>query len=315
MVDTFMKPAYLNISAGELKRRAEKSWFLMNSCRVCPRKCGVDRAHDEKEGFCKTGSKPLVYSAHPHFGEESCLVGSAGSGTIFFSSCNLACVYCQNWEISQLRQGQEIKIEDLAQMMISLQRNSCHNINFVSPTIWVPHILKALILARKKGLKVPLVYNTGGYDAVNTLKLLDGVIDIYMPDIKYANNEIGLEYSNAAKYWDVARKAVREMYRQVGDLVINKKGLAEKGLLIRHLVLPEGLAGTKKVMKFIASLSKKTYVNVMDQYRPENKLLSYPKIDRRITGDEFSQAIEIAEGAGLHRFDKKEIRSFLRFLR
>lgn len=264
----------------------------------------MDRAHDEKEGFCKTGAKPRVYSAHPHFGEEACLVGNRGSGTIFFSSCNLACVYCQNWEISQLRLGQEIEFEDLAEMMLSLQARGCHNINFVSPTIWVPQIFKALVIARDKGLKIPLVYNTGGYDAVRTLKLLDGVVDIYMPDIKYSDSKIALKYSLVSNYWEFVRKAIKEMYRQVGDLKIGKDGLAKKGLLIRHLVLPEALAGTKKVMKFIASLSEDSYVNIMDQYRSDNKAERYRKISRRIKPKEFEEAIKSAEKEGLHRFDK-----------
>lgn len=309
-----MKPGYLKLSKHELKKRAEKAWELMNPCHVCPRSCGVDRAHDEKAGFCKTGSKPKVYSAHPHFGEESCLVGSGGSGTIFFSSCNLACQYCQNWEISQLRLGQEIEFEDLADMMLSLQKRGCHNLNFVSPTIWVPHILKALSIAREKGLKLPLVYNTGGYDAVKTLKLLDGIIDIYMPDIKYADSKLALKYSLVPNYWDINKKAVREMYQQVGDLKINKQGIATRGLLIRHLVLPENIAGSKKVVEFIASLSKDTYVNIMDQYHPANKADQYPEIDRRITTAEFNAAIEAAKKLGLHRLDKREPRAFLRFL-
>jgi putative pyruvate formate lyase activating enzyme len=309
-----MKPAYLNISQSQLKKRSEKAWQLLNPCRVCPRKCGVDRAHDEKQGFCRTGSKPKVYSAHPHFGEESCLVGTSGSGTIFFSSCNLACIYCQNWEISQLRLGQEIEFNDLTEMMLSLQTRGCHNINFVSPTIWVPQILKALLIARDKGLNIPLVYNTGGYDAIKTLKLLDGIVDIYMPDIKYSDSKIALKYSLVPNYWQVNKKAIKEMYRQVGDLNIDKNGLATKGLLVRHLVLPDNLAGTKKVMKFLSSISKNTFVNIMDQYHPTNKANLYTKINRRITAEEFEEAIESAEKMGLHRFDKREPRAFLKFL-
>jgi putative pyruvate formate lyase activating enzyme len=308
-----MKAAYLKLSKSELKKRAGKAWQLLNPCHVCPRSCGVDRAHDEKKGFCKTGAKPKVYSAHPHFGEESCLVSSGGSGTIFFSSCNLACVYCQNWEISQLRLGQEIEFEDLAQMMLSLQNRGCHNLNFVSPTIWVPHILKALIIARNQGLKLPLVYNTGGYDSTKTLKLLDGIVDIYLPDIKYADSQLALKYSLVPNYWSINKKAVREMHRQVGVLKLNKQGLATRGLLIRHLVLPENIAGTKKVMRFIASLSKDTYVNIMDQYHPTNKAESYPEINRRITPEEFSQAIEAAKKVGLHRLNKREPRVYLKF--
>lgn len=316
-----MKSAYLKLSKKELKKRAEKTWELLNPCRVCPRKCGGNRANDErtlrqaqgKLGFCRMGVKPRISSAHAHFGEETPLVGTGGSGTIFFSSCNLACVYCQNFEISQLRIGDEVEIKTLASMMLSLQNRGCHNINLVSPTIWVPQILKALVIAMEKGLKLPLVYNTGGYDSMETLKLLDGVIDIYMPDMKYSDSKLALKYSLVPNYWEVNKKAVKEMRRQVGDLVIDENGIAQKGLLIRHLVLPEGIAGTKKVMKFIASLSKDSYVNIMDQYYPCNKAEKYPKINRRITPEEFEEAIKIAKKEGLHRFDKREPRIFLRF--
>jgi len=308
-----MKPSYLQLSKKELVKRAEKAWELLNSCRVCPRECGGNRQKDERTGVCRMGLKPRISSTHAHFGEESPLVGTRGSGTIFFSSCNLACVYCQNFEISQLRLGKEVKIEDLAKMMLSLQNQGCHNINFVSPTIWMPQILKALVVAAEKGLKLPLVYNTGGYDSVETLKILDGIVDIYMPDMKYSDSKIALKYSLVPNYWEVNKKAVKKMHRQVGDLMIDKSGVAQKGLLIRHLVLPEGLAGTKKVMKFLASLSKNTYVNIMDQYYPSNKANQYPEINRRILPEEFEKAIEIAKKEGLHRFDKREARLFLRF--
>jgi len=268
---------------------------------------------DERTGTCQMGVNPRVNSVHAHFGEEAPLVGTGGSGTIFFSSCNLACVYCQNYEISQLRIGDEVEIKTLAAMMVSLQERGCHNINFVSPTIWVPQILRALVIAVEKGLKLPLVYNTGGYDSVETLKLLDGIVDIYMPDMKYSNAKIAKKYSLVDNYWEANKKAVREMHRQVGDLKIDKNGIAQKGLLIRHLVLPKGLAGTKKVMKFIASLSKDSYVNIMGQYYPSNKAEQYPEINRRTTAEEFNEAIEIAKKEGLHRFDKREARVFLRF--
>lgn len=316
-----MRPSYLNLSKSKLEERAREAEGLLNPCRVCPRKCGVDRTRDEAEGFCQVGVKPRVHSAHPHFGEEAPLVetrgparrsfSEGGSGTIFFSSCNLACVYCQNWTISQLRSGEEAEIEDLAQMMLSLQERGCHNINLVSPTIWVPQILKSLIIARKRGLKLPLVYNTGGYDAVETLELLDGIIDIYMPDIKYSDDAAGLKYSRVPNYWSVVQEAVREMHSQVGDLVIHKQGLAKRGLLIRHLVLPQDLAGTKKVMEFIASLSKDSYVNIMDQYHPTNKAGQYPEINRRITSEEFRKAIKIAKREGLHRFDLQKVTASL----
>ncbi len=309
-----MKPSYLKLSKKELKERTEKAWKLLNPCRVCPRKCGTNRLKNEKTGFCQMAKKPKISSAHPHFGEEAPLVGTHGSGTIFFSSCNLACVYCQNFEISQLRYGEEIEIKDLASKMLSLQKQGCHNINLVSPTIWVPQILKALLIAIEKGLEIPLVYNTGGYDSVGTLKLLKGIIDIYMPDMKYSDSKIAKKYSLVEDYWQVNKKAVKEMHRQVGDLEIDRKGIAQKGLLIRHLVLPNNLAGTEKVMKFIASLSKNSYLNIMDQYYPCHKASQYPELNRRITAKEFNQAIEIAKKEGLHRFDKKEAKVFLRFL-
>jgi len=296
------------VTKRELKQRAGKALKLLSPCRVCPRQCGVDRLKKKpgKLGFCRTGREAIISSYHPHHGEERCLSGRAGSGTIFFSSCNLACVYCQNWEISQLRLGKPVTAEVLGQMMLDLQNQGCHNINFVSPTIWVPQILEALVIAREKGLKLPLVYNTGGYDAVESLKLLEGVIDIYMPDIKYADSKIALKYSLVPNYWSVVRKAVKEMHRQVGNLVIDKQSLAQKGLLIRHLVLPGGLAGTDKVMEFLAQkISKNTYVNLMDQYHPSNKASRYSEINRRITDKEFKEALALAKGAGLHRFDKR----------
>jgi putative pyruvate formate lyase activating enzyme len=311
---------YLRLSLKKLKERAEKAWQLLNPCRVCPRQCGANRHLGDPKpiGFCQVGKETIISGAHPHFGEESVLVGfpagmgrTGGSGTIFFSSCNLACVYCQNWQISQERQGKEISIHNLGRIMTRLQETGCRNINFVSPTIWIPQILKALIYAIDFGLKLPLVYNTGGYDSAEVLKLLDGIFDIYMPDMKYSDNKIGQEYSLAPNYWQINKKAVKEMFRQVGDLEINKDGIAQKGLLVRHLVLPNRLAGTKKIMKFLASLSKKTYVNIMDQYRPTHKAGQYPKINRRIRAGEFRQAIKIAKKEGLRRLNKEEIR-FLR---
>ena len=298
-------PSYLNLSKKEWQKRIKKSESLLNPCRLCPRKCGVNRLADQKTGFCQMGNSPVVSSFNAHFGEERCLVGFGGSGTIFFTSCNLACVYCQNFEISQLRLGDEVTIKHLAEMMIILQQKGCHNINFVSPTIWVPQIIKALAKAIDGGLNIPLVYNTGGYDSVETLKLLYGIFDIYMPDIKYSNDKIGEKYSLAPNYWTQAQKVVKEMYHQVGDLIINKNGLAKKGLLIRHLVLPNNLAGTKKVMRFLAKqISKATYVNIMAQYYPTNKAYQYPEISRRITKEELNQALKIAKNLGINRLDK-----------
>lgn len=299
-----MRPSYLKLSKKELTKRAEKGWELLNPCRVCPRECRVDRAGDERTGVCRIGKNPVVSSYYAHPGEENVIRGWHGSGIIFFTSCNLSCVFCDNWEISQARVGDEISIDRLAEMMLELQNIKCHNINLCTPSIWVPQILKALMIAAEEGLNLPLVYNTGGYDSVETLKLLNGIVDIYMPDIKYSNNKIGLKYSLVPDYWDVVRKAVSEMFRQVGDLVIDKNGIAQKGLLIRHLVLPNGLAGTEKAMRFIASLSKNSYVNLMDQYYPTNKASQYPEINRRITSEEFQEAIKFAKKEGLLRFDK-----------
>jgi len=296
-------PSYLKLSREELQRRIETAWALMEgTCRVCPRHCKVDRARDDRRGFCRAGSRALVSSYHPHFGEEPPLVGRYGSGTIFFASCNLACVFCQNWEISQLRLGQEVEPRELALMMISLQRLGCHNINLVSPTIYIPQILAAMPLAIALGLRIPLVYNTGGYDSVEALRLLEGVVDIYMPDIKYSDDRIAGRYSLVKGYYGIAKEAVKEMHRQVGDLIV-EDGIAVRGLIIRHLVLPGGLAGTAEVMRFIAQeLSPHSYVNVMAQYRPENKARRYPELSRRITVEEYREALRLAAQAGLYRF-------------
>lgn len=298
-----MQPNYLKLPSPELERRAQIAKKLLASCQVCPRKCRINRLKGEK-GFCQMGANPVIASSGPHFGEERPLVGSNGSGTIFFTSCNLACAYCQNYDISHHRIGEKVSVEDLAQIMINLQGLGCHNINFVSPGIWAPQIIEALFSARKKGLKIPLVYNSGGYDSVETLKLLDGLIDIYMPDFKYSDSGLAKKYSQVDNYFEVIKKAIQEMRAQVGDLKINKNGLAQKGLLIRHLVLPNNLAGTEAVMRFLAQLSKDTYVNIMDQYYPYCQANQYPELNRRLTKEEYRQAVEIAKKAGLHRFDK-----------
>ena len=279
---------------------------MLSPCRVCPRNCKVDRLSDEK-GVCQTGSKALVSSYAPHFGEESPLVGSGGSGTIFLTHCNLLCLFCQNFEISHLGEGLETEAGQLASMMISLQRQGCHNINFVTPSHVVPQILSALPIAIEKGLTVPLVYNSSGYDSPETLKLLEGIVDIYMPDFKFWNRESAKRYANAPDYPEVARDAVLEMHRQVGDLVLDDDGVAVKGLLVRHLVMPGGLNETGEIMGFLArKVSRDTYVNVMDQYRPCGKAYQCPPIDRRLNKDEYQEAIELARDAGLRRLDERD---------
>jgi len=303
-------PCYLKLSKKELKKRIEEAYKILEECRLCPRECGVNRLKGEK-GFCKSGALPTISSSGPHFGEEPPLVGTHGSGTIFLTWCNLCCIYCQNYTISHLGEGREISLEEFASQMLSLQKRGCHNINFVTPTHFVSQILAALEIAIEKGLNIPLVYNTGGYDQIETLKLLDGIFDIYMPDIKYSDSVIAEKYSSGASdYPEVVKKALKEMHRQVGDLVI-ENGIAQRGLLIRHLVLPNNLAGTKEAMRFIANgLSKNSYVNVMAQYHPEYKAYQYPLINRPPTAEEYRKALEMAKREGLHRFarDKEAFR-------
>jgi len=297
------EPSYIETyKSGKLRKKIEAAYKILENCTLCPRKCEVNRLKGEL-GTCKVGKAPMISSVNPHFGEEPPLVGRHGSGTIFLTGCNLLCLYCQNWEISHLMEGREISLEEFAKSMLYLQEIGCHNINFVTPTHQVPQILAALEIAIPKGLKVPLVYNSGGYDSIQELKLMDGIIDIYMPDFKYWDPEVSKRFSNEAEnYPEIARAAFLEMHRQVGDLVINKEGIAEHGMLIRHLVLPEGKAGTASVMHFIATqLSKNSYVNIMDQYRPCGQAWDFPPLDRRISHEEYREAIDIAEKEGLHR--------------
>jgi putative pyruvate formate lyase activating enzyme len=296
-----MYPFYLNLGKKELKRRIERLFKILESCEICPRKCHVNRLKGEK-GYCQLGYLPMVSAYHPHFGEEAPLVGKYGSGTIFMTSCNLSCVYCQNYEISQLRIGEEVSFERLAEMMVELQNLGCHNINFVTPTPQVPAILKSLEIAIEKGLKIPLVYNTSSYDSLEVLKLLDGIVDIYLPDARYSDDKIALKYSNVPNYFEIMKKAIKEMHRQVGDLVINEEGIAIRGLIVRHLVLPNGLAGSEKIFEFIAKeISKNTFLNIMDQYWPAYKAHQYPELSRRITEKEFQEVINLAKNFGLKR--------------
>ncbi|MFN3479719.1 MAG: radical SAM protein [Thermodesulfovibrionales bacterium] len=302
MTKTFT-PAYRRLSTHELWEKVRNAETLLKECTLCPRNCKVNRTAGEK-GVCKTGDRPFVSSWGPHFGEERPLVGRFGSGTIFFSYCNLKCIFCQNWTISHLGEGEEITFERLADIMLEIQDMGCHNINLVTPTHQMPMILHSLAIASEKGLNIPIVYNCGGYESLEAIKILDGVIDIYMPDFKYSDPQMAMKYSKAKDYPQVAKAAIKEMYRQVGDLIIDERGIALRGLLIRHLVLPEGIAGTGEVVRFIAEeISRNTYINIMDQYYPCYKAFEYPPLDRRITTKEYSEAINLALKAGLRRID------------
>jgi putative pyruvate formate lyase activating enzyme len=297
------RPAYLALhETGELARRVEAAAGLMARCRLCPRECLAQRLQGER-GVCQVGDQAMVSSHGPHFGEERPLVGVGGSGTIFLSHCNLCCVFCQNAEISQGDEGRIVSAQELAGMMLGLQRMGCHNINFVTPTHQVPQILRALAVAVDDGLRLPLVYNCGGYESLEVLRLLDGVVDIYMPDFKYADAGIAREYSGVEDYAAVARAALAEMHRQVGDLKLDPRGIAARGLLVRHLVLPNGLAGTDEVVRFLAGLSRNTYLNIMDQYRPCAWAHEYPPLSRRPTRAEIQEAVRMARAAGLTRLD------------
>jgi len=280
-------------------KAVQKLWSLMDPCTLCPRQCKILRSKGQT-GFCGIGALPVISSVGPHFGEESVLVGKGGSGTIFFAGCNLGCIFCQNYEISHERQGSRTTIEQLVQSMLDLQSRGCSNINFVTPTHVVAAVAAAIELARQKGLTIPTVYNTGGYDSVETLKLLDGLIDIYMPDMKYSDSDVAGELSAAPDYPKVNFAAVKEMHRQVGDLK-TEKGLATRGLLIRHLILPGDLAGSFKIMDFLfEKISRKTTINVMAQYRPNYEALSHPHINRRPSLEEIASARRYAMTKGLH---------------
>jgi len=292
-------PRYLNIKEEEFDRRIEKVYKLLSPCEVCPRKCGVNRLEEEK-GFCRSGEEVIVSSYNAHFGEEPPLVGNFGSGTIFFTNCNLKCVYCQNYPISQLGNGNKVSLSELAKIMLALQKRKCHNINLVTPTHFVPQILKSLKLAIKMGLRIPIVYNSSGYESVKTLKLLDGIVDIYLPDARYADNKIAQKYSSAPNYLEIMKKALKEMYRQVGNLVTDKIGVARSGLIVRHLVLPEGLSGTKKIMHFIArEISPHTYISLMAQYFPAYQAGQFSSLSRRINRKEYREALQAFKEEGL----------------
>ena len=296
-------PSYLELHGrGGLRARAVDAARHLEACDLCPRRCRVDRTRTIAGAACHTGVRAMVHGFGPHFGEEAPLTGSGGSGTIFFSWCNLHCVYCQNWEISQDGAGRIASAEDLAGMMVSLQDHGCHNINLVSPSHVVAQIIEAVAVAADRGLHLPLVYNTGGYDCPEALALLDGIVDIYMPDMKYAEPASARHYSIARDYVEVNRAAVKEMHRQVGDLAFDEQGVARRGLLVRHLVLPDHLSGTEEVLSFLArEISPATYVNVMNQYRPCYRAHAFPGLDRPLAWREYVQALETAHHLGLAR--------------
>ncbi|MGA3326870.1 MAG: radical SAM protein [Terriglobia bacterium] len=302
------EPAYLHLHRrGELLPRVERALELLKSCQACPRDCRVNRL-DDKFGVCRTGRYTTVSSYSPHHGEEDCLRGWRGSGTIFLSGCNLRCVFCQNFDISWQLRGSPAPPRQLAAVMLGLQACGCHNINFVTPEHVVPQILEALPFAIEGGLRLPIVYNTSGYDSMESLELLDGIVDIYMPDFKYWDSEMARQYSRAPDYPQVARQVLKEMHRQVGDLVLDEDGLAKRGLLIRHLVMPGDIAGTGEIMRWIAQeLSPATYVNLMAQYYPAGKVTrtEFPEINRRVTPVEYARARDEAWQAGLERLDSR----------
>jgi putative pyruvate formate lyase activating enzyme len=299
------EPIYLQTErTGKLKKIETELWNILESCRLCPRKCGVNRLKGEK-GFCSSADKLKVHTAHLHFGEEKPLVGKGGSGTVFFSNCNLLCCFCQNWEINHRGDGNYITHDQLAFMMLELQKRGAHNINLVTPTHIVPHIVKALRIASSRGLRLPLVYNTSAYDNIEVIKMLDGIVDIYLPDFKYQDGALAGKYSSGAMgYHSVAAEVIKEMHRQVGILQVDASGVARRGLIIRHLVMPDNIAGTDRFVQWVArELSTDTYVNIMEQYHPEHKAFDYPEISRRITNGEYRQAIQWAKAASLTNLD------------
>ena len=298
-------PSYLKLhESGGFKKRGEELWQMMKSCNICPRKCGAKRLEGE-EGFCRASGILEISSFNPHFGEEKPLVGTGGSGTIFLTNCSLRCVFCINWHVSHLGEGRESSVDDMAAMMIDLQQRGCHNINFVTPTHYLPHILLAVDKAAAKGLRLPLVYNTCGWENREVLKLLDGIIDIYLPDFKYSDSAMSSKYSaGALNYPEVAKTALIEMNRQVGVAKLGSDGLIRRGLMIRHLVMPNNVGGTKEIVEWIADkLGKDTYLNIMSQYQPFYKAKDHPDISRRITVKEYALAVKWAKDAGLTNLD------------
>ena len=302
------RPAYLQLEdEGRFAERIDEADAILESCRLCPRHCGVDRLRGET-GVCRSTDQAVVFSAQPHFGEELPLVGRFGSGTIFFSQCNLRCVFCQNWPIAHEGRGDRFDDERLADLMLTVQRIGCHNVNLVTPTHVMPQILRATRIAARKGLRIPLCYNTGGYDAIEAIRLLDGIVDIYLPDLKFMDAAEAERYTGAPDYPETAQRAIAEMHRQVGDLVTDDRGVALRGLMIRHLVMPNRVAGTREFVRWVAgTLSTSTYVNIMSQYRVEHRAFEYPPIARAITADEYLEAMDWAEEAGLTHLDERSL--------
>ena len=304
------RTGYLALAeSGEMVERVARAWEHLADCDLCARYCHVDRRESVRGAVCRTGERAVVHSYGPHHGEENPLRGSRGSGTIFFSWCNLRCVFCQNWDINQKGHGRECEPAELAAMMLELQAQGCHNINFVSPSHVVAQIIAAVEIAAREGLVLPLVYNTGGYDSLEALRLLDGIIDIYMPDMKYGDAEKAHRYSHVRDYVRMNHIAVKEMHRQVGDLVLDEHGIAQRGLLVRHLVLPDNVSDTDRVLEFLATeISPHTYLNLMDQYHPCYRADENPPLDRNIRSGEYAQALRWAKELGLDRLDQRHSR-------
>jgi putative pyruvate formate lyase activating enzyme len=299
---SMVAPSYLRLyKSGELDERVDRLNRILESCELCPRKCRANRL-EGKKGYCGSGKELIISSYGPHFGEEPEITGRNGSGTIFLANCNLLCIYCQNYEISHLGQGGEASIDEAAEIMLNLQSKGCHNVNLVTPTHFTPQLVKAISVAAGRGLKLPIFWNCSGYENIETIKLLNDIVDIYKPDMKYSQSEPAKKYSNAPDYFERCKEAVREMHRQVGDLKVDERDIAHRGLLIRHLVLPNNLAGSEKVLEFISEeLSKTCYVNIMAQYRPLGRAYEYEELARRPTSTEYLRVVDYARKLGLHR--------------
>ncbi|UCG89401.1 MAG: radical SAM protein [Gemmatimonadota bacterium] len=312
LADPDFQPAYLKLhQTGELQRRGRELWRLMETCSLCPRQCGARRL-EGAEGFCGGTNRLVTAAFHPHFGEERSLVGDDGSGTVFFSNCNLRCVFCINWQISQGGAGHATSLDAFATMMLRLQEMGCHNINIVTPTHYSPHILLGLDIAARRGLRLPLVYNTNGWERLDVLELLDGIVDIYLPDFKYAESAMASKYSSGAdSYPAVTQAALMEMHRQVGVAHPAEDGLTYRGLMIRHLVMPNDVGGSKRVMSWIAeNLPSDTYVHIMSQYRPMHRAAEYPEIARRLNRREYREVVEHAKQLGLTNLDIQRMSLF-----